>query len=86
MNLVFVVGRDYPNTDREFVAVLPDDQACATYLTDRKDSSAWRAREFRLLEVKAVAVWYALPPSPNLCHCRHDLRQDKHPADDVVLG
>lgn len=56
MNLVFVVGRDYPNTDREFVAVLPDDQACATYLTDRKDSSAWRAREFRLLEVKAVAV------------------------------
>jgi hypothetical protein len=33
MNLVFVVGRDYPNTDREFVAVLPDDQACATYLT-----------------------------------------------------
>ncbi len=33
MDLPLVAGRDYPNTYREFVAMFPDDRACATYLT-----------------------------------------------------
>lgn len=33
MDLTLVAGRDYPNTYREFVAMFPDDRACATYLT-----------------------------------------------------
>ena len=33
MDLILVAGLDYPNTYREFVAMFPDDRACATYLT-----------------------------------------------------
>jgi transposase-like protein len=33
MDLTLMAGRDYPNTYREFVAMFPDDRACATYLT-----------------------------------------------------
>jgi len=33
LGLTLVAGRDYPNTYRAFVAMFPDDQACATYLT-----------------------------------------------------
>lgn len=33
MDLTLVAGRDYPNTYREFVALFPDDRACAAYLT-----------------------------------------------------
>ena len=31
MDLTLMAGRDYPNTYREFVAMFPDDRACATF-------------------------------------------------------
>lgn len=33
MDVTLVAARDYPNTYREFVALFPDDRACATYVT-----------------------------------------------------
>lgn len=90
VDLTLVAGRDYPNTYREFVAMFPDDRASATYispiaLAGRIYLPVVQGR-FDSLEPKPWPIGMPCLPSPNVCHGGHDLRQDTHPADDVVRG